>query len=92
LFTDHFREYETYWLGIGTGQYFNLLMALLGLGIIFSLRRLAGQGPEEDNERRDTREDRGRGPRLGRALFYALVVFCLLIPSGTTQEILKGMQ
>lgn len=92
LFTDHFREYETYWLGIGTGQYFNLLMALLGLGIIFSLRRLAGQGPEEDNEWREAREDTDRRPKLGRALFYALVVFCLLIPSGTTQEILKGMQ
>jgi phosphatidylglycerol---prolipoprotein diacylglyceryl transferase len=31
LFVDVFREYDSYWLGIGRGQYFNLFMAAAGL-------------------------------------------------------------
>ena len=38
LFTDYFRDYDSYWFGVGTGQYFNLLMAMVGLGLIFGLR------------------------------------------------------
>ena len=89
LFTDHFRDYDSYWFGIGTGQYFNLLMATVGLGIIFGLRRVAGQEPEEGSEHRSLQEEARRSWVKG-ALFYALVAFCLFIPSGTTQEVLKG--
>ncbi|MCP4380107.1 MAG: prolipoprotein diacylglyceryl transferase [Hyphomicrobiales bacterium] len=39
---DEFRDYEGGWLGIGQGQYFNLVMAAFGLGIlIWALRRPA---------------------------------------------------
>jgi phosphatidylglycerol:prolipoprotein diacylglycerol transferase len=34
LFVDLFREYPTTFLGVGTGQYFNFLMAALGLGLM----------------------------------------------------------
>lgn len=84
LFTDHFREYDYYWFGIGRGQYLNLLMAAVGLGIIIGLRRVARQEPEE-SEHRDDREEEGSRLWVERALFYALVAFCLFIPSGTTQ-------
>ena len=33
LFTDYFRDYGNEFLGIGTGQYFNLFMAALGLAL-----------------------------------------------------------
>jgi phosphatidylglycerol---prolipoprotein diacylglyceryl transferase len=91
LFVDHFREYEAYWLGIGTGQYFNLLAAALGLGIIFGSRRVTGQVPEESGEPQSIREEEGPGFWVKRVSFYALVAFCLSIPSGTTQEVLKGL-
>jgi len=84
LFTDYFRVYDYYWLGVGRGQYLNLLMAALGLGIIFFLRRVARQESEEGDELRDTQEE-GHTSWVKRALFYALVAFCLFIPSGTTQ-------
>jgi phosphatidylglycerol---prolipoprotein diacylglyceryl transferase len=89
LFADHYREYEAYWLGIGTGQYFNLLTAAVGLGIIFGSRRIARREPEEVDEPRGGREE-GAGIWVKETLFYALVAFCLLIPSGTTQQVLKG--
>ena len=38
---DLFRDYEAAWLGIGTGQVFNLAMATLGL--IFLIRTLRSQ-------------------------------------------------
>jgi len=39
---DFFRDYEGGWLGIGQGQYFNLIMAAIGLMVlIWSLRRKA---------------------------------------------------
>jgi len=89
LFTDYFRDYDSYWFGVGTAQYFNLLMWMVGLGLIFGLRRVARQEPEEGGERRNIREE-GRASWTKRVSFYALVAFCLLIPSGTTQWVLKG--
>jgi len=34
LFVDSFRDYESYWLGLGKGQFFNLIMAAIGLGLL----------------------------------------------------------
>src|SRR3712207_7713542 len=39
LFVDVSREYDSYWLGIGRGQYFNLFMAAVGLCIVLAARR-----------------------------------------------------
>jgi phosphatidylglycerol:prolipoprotein diacylglycerol transferase len=37
---DLFRDYEGGWLGIGQGQYFNLIMAAIGLVVlVWALRR-----------------------------------------------------
>jgi len=44
---DEFRDYEGGWFGIGQGQYFNLAMAALGLGIlIWASRRPAPATPK----------------------------------------------
>jgi phosphatidylglycerol:prolipoprotein diacylglycerol transferase len=89
LFTDRFRYYDSNWFDFGMGQYFNLLLAPVGLVFICGLRRFARQEPEEGGEHRNIREE-GRGSWAKRVLFYALVALCLLVPSGTTQEVLKG--
>lgn len=44
LFVDAFRDYESYWLGLGKGQFFNLVMAVIGLLLLiwfsfFSVRK-----------------------------------------------------
>jgi len=91
LVVDHFRDYDSYWLGIGRGQYFNLLMALVGLCIIAAVHRHASPGPEKAPMLRNTWKNY---PALWveRAAFYALVALCLSIPSGWTQQVLEDFE
>ena len=88
VFVDLFREYDSYWLGIGRGQYFNLFMAVAGLCIVLAARRRAKAEPVV------RRSPRTRGPAFwgNRVVFYALVVLCLTIPSGWTQQVLEGFE
>jgi phosphatidylglycerol---prolipoprotein diacylglyceryl transferase len=89
LFVDVFREYDSYWFGIGRGQYFNLLMAAAGLCIVLvaRLRATAKLGVMR-------RGSRTRAPAFwGKwVAFYALVALCLTIPSGWTQQVLEGFE
>jgi phosphatidylglycerol---prolipoprotein diacylglyceryl transferase len=89
LFVDYFREYDSYWLGIGRGQYFNLFMAVIGLCIVLAVRKPAGL--ERATARRNTR---AKDPTLWgkRVAFYALVALCLTIPSGWTQQVLEDFE
>jgi phosphatidylglycerol:prolipoprotein diacylglycerol transferase len=92
LFVDHFREYDSYWLGIGRGQYFNLLTAAVGLGIILLLRWYASPRPEEPGGGAQRRSDVDRMLWGKRAAFYAVVSLCLTIPSGWTQQVLEEFE
>jgi phosphatidylglycerol:prolipoprotein diacylglycerol transferase len=87
LFVDYFREYDSYWLGIGRGQYFNLSMALVGLCIVLVVCRRTG--PEEATVRRNVKDPTLWGKRVA---FYALVALCLTIPSGWTQQVLEDFE
>lgn len=89
LFVDYFRDYDSYWLGIGRGQYFNLFMAVVGLCIVVAVRKHAS--PQRAAARRNAR---AKDPALWgrRAAFYALVAFCLTIPSGWTQQVLEDFE
>jgi phosphatidylglycerol:prolipoprotein diacylglycerol transferase len=95
LFVDVFREYDSYWLGIGRGQYFNLAMALAGLLLVLLAHLLAHRrqtlGPPNF---RAIGPGHQREGALGaeRALFAVLVIFCLFIPSGWTQQALDGFE
>ena len=92
FFVDIFREYDSYWLGVGRGQYFNLLMAAAGLAIIFATRRYAGRRTGAGlAAKRPVRRD-GSFSRAPAILFYALVALCLTIPSGWTQQVLKDFE
>jgi phosphatidylglycerol---prolipoprotein diacylglyceryl transferase len=89
VFVDLFREYDSYWLGIGRGQYFNLVMAVAGLCIVVAVRRRAN--PEGTAIRRNTWV-REPASWVRRASFYALVALCLTIPSGWTQQVLEDFE
>lgn len=90
LFSDYFRDYDSYWLGIGRGQYFNLLMALCGLGIIWILTKFVQQeGMALGVSERQARDRADVSLWVKGALFYGLVLFCLTIPSGWTQDVLE---
>lgn len=90
IFVDLFREYDSYWLGIGRGQFFNGLMALAGLAVVLVARWHAGRRPVRNGAR----------PAVGAAgltrakwaAFYALVALCLTIPSGWTQQVLERFE
>jgi phosphatidylglycerol---prolipoprotein diacylglyceryl transferase len=89
VLVDVFRVYDSYWLGVGRGQYFNLIMAAAGLCIVViaARRRAKKSAPVEQ-------ETRTRDPALWvkRVAFYALVALCLTIPSGWTQQVLEDFE
>jgi phosphatidylglycerol:prolipoprotein diacylglycerol transferase len=90
LVSDYFRDYDSYWLGVGRGQFFNLTMALAGLVLILVLRRRAASG--EAREPAPPEDARGTGLWLKAGLFYALLLFCLTIASGWSQPVLDLLQ
>lgn len=93
LFTDYFRDYDSYWLGIGRGQYFNLFMAILGLWTIWILTKYGRErGPAVGEPERQEGDRADTGLWVKGALFYGLLLFCLTIPSGWTQEVLKVLR
>jgi phosphatidylglycerol:prolipoprotein diacylglycerol transferase len=85
IFVDLFREYPTTLLGLATGQSFNLLMALVGIGLFVWRRRLPTGGTRSVASVRATR------PRLSVALqvfvFVFLLLFCATMPSDWTQDV-----
>jgi phosphatidylglycerol:prolipoprotein diacylglycerol transferase len=92
LIADHFRDYDSYWLGIGRGQYFNLLMALVGAVaiVVFSRRPSLAITPRGAWDQHAPRNSASLW--LKAAAFYGLVVVCLAIPSGWTQQVLETMR
>ena len=87
LLSDHWRDYDSYWLGIGRGQYFNLVMALLGIAVIVGAHRL--KRPVQRAEPSAIADERGDWRLWTQtAAFYALLLFCLTIPSGWSQPVL----
>ena len=89
VLVDVFREYDSYWLGVGRGQYFNLIMAAAGLCIIVAARRRAKAESVAVERKTRTRDPAFWGKRVA---FYALVALCLTIPSGWTQQVLEEFE
>jgi phosphatidylglycerol---prolipoprotein diacylglyceryl transferase len=91
LFVDYFREYDSYWLGVGRGQYFNLFMAGVGLCMVAVVRGRESPEPGRAAARRSTRV-KDSVAWVKRVAFYALVVLCVTIPSGWTQQVLEDFE
>ncbi len=85
---DIFREYPTSLMGLATGQALNLMMSVMGLGLIvfvYRFRTSNGLNGELATHRSDESEPTGFNWRP--ALFVALLIFSLTIPSDWTQDI-----
>jgi phosphatidylglycerol---prolipoprotein diacylglyceryl transferase len=91
LFVDYFREYDSYWLGVGRGQYFNLFMVGVGLCMVAIVRRSASPEPGRAAARWSTRA-KDSVAWVRRVAFYAFVALCLTIPSGWTQQVLEDFE
>ncbi len=95
LFSDYFREYGGEFLGLGTGQYFNLLMAVIGLWLLFAFtQRSHGTGGYRNSNDKLPSAKLGRKPEklhlnLMRLIFAAILIFSLTIPSSWTEGVLK---
>ena len=101
LFTDSFREYGTTFLRVGTGQYFNMLMAAFGIALIIwysrAYRSSTSAGVRGEplrpvvEPRTRTSESRAK-LWVKRMVFIALLLLSLTIPSGWTQGVLKQLR
>jgi len=86
---DLFRNYPTHRLVLGTGQTLNILMAMLGLVLLYRsrLRRLGRlRTGREASVPAPIRPE--RAPLVAqRVALTCLLLFCLTIPSNWTQDI-----
>ena len=89
IFIDVFREYPTTLLGLATGQVLNILLSVLGLGLILvPSRKSCGRTEAAVPRGVNTRENllsKGLGWR--RLSFMALLLFSLVMPSDWTQDV-----
>jgi phosphatidylglycerol:prolipoprotein diacylglycerol transferase len=89
IFIDLFRDYPTHRLALGTGQTLNIVMAVLGLAVLYRsrLRRLGRlRGGRQASALPPVRGE--RAPLLAQRVALAcLLTFCLTIPSNWTQDI-----
>lgn len=88
VFVDFFREYRTSLYGLPPGQEFNLLMTLVGVGLLFWFYRRRGQGrkPAEPPPSAIAKpEASGLGSR--RLALVLLLLVPTVIPSDWTQDV-----
>jgi phosphatidylglycerol---prolipoprotein diacylglyceryl transferase len=89
IFIDLFRDYPTHRLALGTGQTLNLIMAGLGVVLLFRsrMRRLGLLKPLPVHAASDlASRDGAPSPGL-QVAFAVLLFFCLTIPSNWTQDV-----
>jgi phosphatidylglycerol:prolipoprotein diacylglycerol transferase len=89
IFIDLFRDYPTHRLALGTGQTLNIVMAVIGLALLYRsrLRRLGRlRGGRQTSPSPSAHGE--RAPLLAQRVALAcLLLFCLTIPSNWTQDI-----
>ncbi len=88
LIVDIFREYGSYFQGLGRGQYFNFLTALAGIILMFVFFRKRQENPEPlplDHEAITALTWK-------RVAFSSLLLFSLTIPSGWSQGWLNQLR
>ena len=89
IFLDVFREYPTTLLGFATGQVLNILMATLGVALIFvrlGIRRYPVDAPVAHASMTDDQSvPAGVGWR--RVAFAVLLLISLVLPSDWTQDV-----
>ena len=89
IFVDVFREYPTTLLGLATGQVLNVLLTVLGLGLMLVPSWKSGRRAEAAASRVVSTQEDLLPERLGwRWLSFAvLLLFSLVLPSDWTQDV-----
>ena len=89
ILIDLTRDYPTFRLALGTGQTLNIVMMLLGLGLLYRsrLRRQGRLGARRSAAASRPRLDDEAPTIAQRVLFALLLLFCLTIPSNWTQDV-----
>ena len=89
VFIDLFRDYPTHRLALGTGQTLNLVMALIGVVLLYRsrLRRLGRLGNGVEDVAVGERSTEDAPLALQRVVLVVLLAFCLMLPSNWTQNI-----
>jgi hypothetical protein len=88
IFVDIFREYPTTMLGLATGQVLNILMSILGFGLILvTLWKRPGITNAAMPAVNPPENPAPAGLRWRRLAFAALLLFSLVMPSDWTQDI-----
>ena len=86
IFVDFFREYRTEFIGFPPGQEFNILMTMLGLGLLVWAYRF--QGVQQTRRSAASSLEIGRdASRMQRVTLVALMAIPLVIPSDWTQDV-----
>ena len=90
IFVDLFRDYRVEVLGLGPGQYFNILMAVMGAALFVwcSLRGTTPQvGSDGCPDTEPGKESDKRSLWPARVVFALLLLFSLTLPSDRTQDV-----
>ncbi len=99
IIVDYYRDYGSLFYGIGTGQLYNALMAIIGfLLIVRSARKDTKKTTDLNTLRFAPAALIAKLPSGMNAsicfraiLFFAILLFCLTIPSGWSQQWLHGL-
>jgi phosphatidylglycerol:prolipoprotein diacylglycerol transferase len=88
IFIDLFRDYPTHRLALGTGQTLNLVMTAIGLALLVR-SRLRRQGRLKSTLMAVQPPSNAAAPPhwAQRVALWALLAFCLTIPSNWTQNV-----
>jgi hypothetical protein len=84
---DLFRDYPTFRVALGTGQTLNIVMTMIGIGLLYR-SRLRRQGRLRGRRAAIPRPASDDPPTIAqRVLIAAVLLFCLTIPSNWTQDV-----
>lgn len=100
IFADLYRDHGAQFFGIGRNQYFNGLMAVVGLILMGVLATRAKRQLPESAHLQSTRLDEALGQKLSnrenipalwfrRIVFTVILLFCLAVRSAWTPEVLE---
>jgi len=86
IFVDFFREYRSSFYGFPPGQQFNILMTLIGVGMLVWIYRRSGDSTDSV-ERAIVRKVNGNSIWIKKLVLIVLLILPTIIPSDWTQDV-----
>lgn len=89
IFIDLFRDYPTHRLALGTGQTLNIIMAIIGIGLLIRsrMRRLGRLAGGTEMRSQSSLVSKREPLMFQRLAMGVLLIFCTAIPSNWTQDV-----